>query len=60
VKNLEWEAEVLAQQFAAVQKERDELYDRFEASIHEVAQKTGAAPVPLRPQAASVSVLCWL
>lgn len=42
VKNLEWEAEVLTQRFAAVQAERDALYDKFEASVYEVAQKTGA------------------
>lgn len=30
VKNLEWEAEVLAQRFTKVQAERDELYERFE------------------------------
>jgi hypothetical protein len=42
VKNLEWEAEVLTQRFAAVQAERDALYDKFEASVYQVAQKTGA------------------
>jgi hypothetical protein len=41
VKNLEWEAEVLAQRFAAVQGERDSLYEKFEASVYDVAQKTG-------------------
>lgn len=41
VTNLEWEAEVLAQRFAAVQAERDSLYKRFEASVYDVAQKTG-------------------
>eukprot|EP00983_Pelagomonas_calceolata_P097079 1158207-Pelagomonas_calceolata.AAC.7 len=41
VKNLEWESEVLQQRFAKVQAERDELYDKFESSIYEVAQKTG-------------------
>jgi len=29
IKNLEWEAEVLTQRFAAVQAERDALYDKF-------------------------------
>jgi hypothetical protein len=47
VKNLEWEAEVLAQRFAAVQAERDSLYDKFEASVFDVAQKTGAAATTL-------------
>lgn len=41
VKNLEWESEVLQQRFTKVQSERDELYDKFESSIYEVAQKTG-------------------
>lgn len=41
VTNLEWEAEVLAQRFAAVQAERDSLYERFESSVYDVAQKTG-------------------
>lgn len=41
MKNLEWEAEVLAQRFAAVQEERDSLYEKFEASVYDVAQKTG-------------------
>ena len=40
-KNLEWEKEVLAQRFAKVEAERDELYSRFEASIFELQQKTG-------------------
>lgn len=41
VKNLEWEAEVLAQRFAAVQAERDSLYEKYEDSVYDVAQKTG-------------------
>jgi len=41
VKNLEWENEVTQQRFGEVQKERDELYDRFERSVFEVQQKTG-------------------
>mmetsp|Transcript_15425 Transcript_15425/g.26679 ORF Transcript_15425/g.26679 Transcript_15425/m.26679 type:complete len:473 (-) Transcript_15425:18-1436(-) len=40
-KNLEWEMEVLQQRFTKVQSERDELYERFEASIYEVVQKSG-------------------
>jgi growth arrest-specific protein 8 len=41
VRNVEWENEVLQQRFAKVQSERDELYDKFEASIYQVQQKTG-------------------
>jgi growth arrest-specific protein 8 len=40
-KQLLWEKEVLQQRFALVQKERDELYERFEATIYDVQQKTG-------------------
>lgn len=40
-KNLEWEKEVLQQRFARIEKERDDLYSRFEASIYELQQKTG-------------------
>jgi hypothetical protein len=42
IKNLEWELEVLQQRHSRVQAERDELLARFEASLHEVQQKTGA------------------
>jgi len=42
VKNLEWENEVLQQRFLKVQGERDDLYEKFEASIYDVQQKTGA------------------
>ncbi|CAG9463844.1 unnamed protein product [Pedinophyceae sp. YPF-701] len=41
LKNLEWENEVLQQRFAEVQRERDDLYDRFERSIYDVQQKAG-------------------
>mmetsp|Transcript_17269 Transcript_17269/g.44833 ORF Transcript_17269/g.44833 Transcript_17269/m.44833 type:complete len:473 (-) Transcript_17269:63-1481(-) len=41
LKNLEWENEVLTQRFSKVQLERDDLYDKFEAGIYEVQQKTG-------------------
>ncbi len=36
-----WELEVLQQRFEHVEKERDELYDKFVTSIHDVQQKTG-------------------
>ncbi len=32
---------MLQQRFTKVQSERDELYERFESSIYEVAQKSG-------------------
>ena len=41
LKNLEWEHEVQTQRFAKVEKERDELYGKFERAIFEVQQKSG-------------------
>jgi chromosome segregation ATPase len=41
LKSLRWEHEVLGQRFAQVQKERDDLYDRFVKAIQEVQQKSG-------------------
>ncbi|XP_037671901.1 LOW QUALITY PROTEIN: dynein regulatory complex subunit 4 [Choloepus didactylus] len=41
LKDLKWEHEVLEQRFIKVQQERDELYQKFTAAIHEVQQKTG-------------------
>ncbi len=39
LKKLNWEHEILEQSFRQVQKERDELYQKFEKTIHEVQQK---------------------
>ena len=36
-----WEHEVLEQRFHHVEKERDELYDKFENTIYDVQQKSG-------------------
>jgi hypothetical protein len=36
LKNLEWEHEVSMQRFVKVEKERDELYNKFERAIFEV------------------------
>lgn len=41
LKSLKWEHEVLEQKFEQVQKERDELYNKFISSIYEVQQKSG-------------------
>ncbi|NXC41455.1 DRC4 protein, partial [Penelope pileata] len=41
LKDLQWEREVLEQRFIKVQKERDELYQKFTKAINEVQQKTG-------------------
>jgi len=40
-KQLSWEHEVLNQRFSVVQRERDELYERFESTIYDVQQKSG-------------------
>mmetsp|Transcript_67360 Transcript_67360/g.140347 ORF Transcript_67360/g.140347 Transcript_67360/m.140347 type:complete len:557 (-) Transcript_67360:135-1805(-) len=40
-KQLQWEHEVLQQRFAMVQKERDELFEKFETTIYDVQQKSG-------------------
>lgn len=37
----EWQREVLEQRFEQVQKERDDLYDRFVKTIYDVQQKSG-------------------
>ena len=41
LRNLEWEHEIFEQRFTQVQKERDDLYEKFEGSIYEVQQKNG-------------------
>merc|ERR1712070_1305508 len=41
LRDLTWEHEVLEQRFHHIEKERDELYEKFEASIYDVQQKSG-------------------
>uniref|UniRef100_A0A7S0X897 Growth arrest-specific protein 8 domain-containing protein n=1 Tax=Mantoniella antarctica TaxID=81844 RepID=A0A7S0X897_9CHLO len=41
LKNLEWENEVAAQRFVTVERERDDLYSKFERAIFDVQQKSG-------------------
>ena len=40
-KQLKWEHEVMQQRFGQVSKERDELYEKFEATVYDVQQKSG-------------------
>eukprot|EP00736_Rhodelphis_marinus_P010730 Rmarinus@m.7847 len=40
-RKLLWEKEVLEQRFEQLQKERDELYEKFEATVYDVQQKSG-------------------
>ncbi|CAF4365400.1 unnamed protein product, partial [Adineta steineri] len=39
-KNSQWEYEVLLQRFEIIQKERDDLYNKFIKAINEVQQKS--------------------
>jgi len=41
LRDLTWEHEVLEQRFGHVEKERDELYEKFESTIYDVQQKSG-------------------
>eukprot|EP00696_Hemimastix_kukwesjijk_P018394 gnl/Hemi2/7261_TR2471_c0_g2_i1.p1 gnl/Hemi2/7261_TR2471_c0_g2~~gnl/Hemi2/7261_TR2471_c0_g2_i1.p1 ORF type:complete len:428 (+),score=189.07 gnl/Hemi2/7261_TR2471_c0_g2_i1:243-1526(+) len=41
LKKITWEHEVLEQRFEKVQKERDDLYDKFESRVLQVQQRTG-------------------
>lgn len=41
LKSIKWEHEVLEQRFSQIQKERDELYNKFVKAIYEVQQKSG-------------------
>ena len=41
LRNLEWEHEVFEQKFHEVERERDDLYQKFEHSIYDVQQKSG-------------------
>jgi chromosome segregation ATPase len=47
LKQTRWEHEVLSQKFEQVQRERDELYNRFEQSIYDVQQKAGLKNIML-------------
>merc|ERR1712216_168736 len=41
LRDLTWEHEGLEQRFHHVEKERDELYEKFESTIYDVQQKSG-------------------
>ncbi|KAF5397534.1 Growth arrest-specific protein 8 [Paragonimus heterotremus] len=40
-KHAEWKFDILEERFKHVERERDELYEKFVSAIHEVQQKTG-------------------
>jgi len=41
LRDLTWEHEVLEQRFHHIEKERDELFEKFESTIYDVQQKSG-------------------
>lgn len=41
LENLRWEHEILQQRFVSLAGERDALYERFQAALHDVKQKSG-------------------
>merc|ERR1719502_1451317 len=41
LRDLTWEHEVLEQRFHHVERERDELYEKFESTIYDVQQRSG-------------------
>ena len=49
-----WEHEVLKQRFDQVQKQRDELYSKFEAAVYEVQQKSGFKNLLLEKKLATI------
>ena len=53
LENLKWELEILQQRFNRVKAERDALFERFAAALHEVKQKAGFKQLLLEERAAS-------
>ncbi|XP_036358099.1 dynein regulatory complex subunit 4 isoform X1 [Octopus sinensis] len=57
LKGLQWEHEVLEQRFEKIQEERDELYNQFVKSIHEVQQKSSFKNLLLEKKMATLGEL---
>mmetsp|Transcript_20706 Transcript_20706/g.61137 ORF Transcript_20706/g.61137 Transcript_20706/m.61137 type:complete len:510 (-) Transcript_20706:112-1641(-) len=55
LRDLKWEHEVLGQRHSHVEKERDALYDKFEATIYDVQQKSGFKNILLERKLATVN-----
>eukprot|EP00300_Choanocystis_sp_HF-7_P038880 c5636_g1_i1.p2 GENE.c5636_g1_i1~~c5636_g1_i1.p2 ORF type:complete len:462 (+),score=149.45 c5636_g1_i1:131-1516(+) len=55
LKSLQWEHEVVEQRFAACERERDELYDKFVSTIHDVQQKSGFKNLLLERKLAAIN-----
>lgn len=54
LKNLEWEHEVYQQRMEKMQEERDDLYNKFEQSVHNVQQKSGLKAMMLERKLGAV------
>merc|ERR1711871_1519994 len=54
MKSLQWEHEVLLQRYGSLEKERDELYDKFQSSVYEVQQKSGFKNLLLEKQLSGI------
>ena len=54
LRTVDWEHEVLFQRFGRVEKERDELYKRFQAAIYDVQQKSGFKNLLLEKRIAAI------
>eukprot|EP00052_Salpingoeca_macrocollata_P035914 m.16222 g.16222 ORF g.16222 m.16222 type:complete len:479 (-) comp8868_c0_seq1:93-1529(-) len=52
---LRWEHDVLQQRFTEVEKERDELYNQYVKSIHDVQQKSGLRNLLLEKKLGAVA-----
>ncbi|KAL0249297.1 hypothetical protein GEMRC1_004530 [Eukaryota sp. GEM-RC1] len=55
LKRLSWEHEVLLQRFVQMEKERDELYNKFEDLVQEIQQKSGLKNLLLHKKVAVLS-----
>lgn len=55
LQSLQWEHEVLEQRFVQVERERDELYDKFVSTVAVVKQKSGFANLLLEKKLSAVN-----
>lgn len=55
LENMRWEHEILDQRFQRLSGERDELYSKFTAALHEVKQKAGFKQLLLEERVAAAS-----
>jgi len=55
LRDLTWEHEVLEQRHHHVEKERDELYDKFESTIYDVQQRSGFKNILLEKKLSAIN-----